>query len=163
MIDEEWRELREFSRYDVSTRGRVRDALTGRIMTQAQNQQGFVMVSLQDGVGKRTRSVAVLVVDEFIPPRVHFNSLIHLDGDRSNCRLENLERRPRWFAIKYHRQFEDPVFIRSTPKLVNVVTGEEFDDFVEPATKYGLHYKDIVLSAMNRELTPFTPQEFAWR
>jgi hypothetical protein len=105
---EVWRQIYEFPGYSVSNMGRVRNDETGRIMALSRNQYGIVNVGLVLGRKQYKRSVALLVADAFLPTWESevFTSPIHLNGDRSDCRAENLMWRPRWFAAKYHRQFK---------------------------------------------------------
>src|SRR5690348_13611375 len=124
---EVWRQIYEFPAYSVSNMGRVRNDDTGRIMAMSRNQFGIVNVGLVVGRKQYKRSVALLVAEAFLPTWESevFTSPIHLNGDREDCRAENLMWRPRWFAIKYHRQFRTGrISVRKT--LEDVSTGERF-------------------------------------
>jgi len=46
---------------------------------------------LREGGGNRTRTVHALVADAFMGPRAPGLEIDHVDGDKSNCRLSNLE------------------------------------------------------------------------
>lgn len=74
-----------------------------------------------------------------------YNAIIHLDGNRSNCEATNLMWRPRWYAIRYHRMFnEDP----SNASVMIQETGEIFGTLRELCVKYGLYegytYLDVI-------------------
>lgn len=121
------------------------------------------MVSLMDEISHRqvTRSVALLVAEAFVPrPRDTFNSPIHLDGDRGNCRLVNLTWRPRWFAVKFHQQFRDIRFHHRDIELGIRGTRERFRGWAEPCMKYGLLYTAIINSYRHNDTVFPTGQRF---
>jgi hypothetical protein len=122
---EEWREIRFYPGYSVSTHGRVRNDDTGRMMTLMVNQRGIVNVGLTRSRQQQRLSVAVLVADAFVPRpiRESFNSPINLNGDRFDNRVENLLWRPKWFAIKYFQQFKSSIRGFRVP-VEEVLSGE---------------------------------------
>lgn len=136
-MSQPWRDIEEFPEYLISEYGQVMNNWTQRIMTARPNRQGFMMVGLVKNGRQYTRAVAGLVAEAYLPPRRNpaYNSLIHLNGDRSDCRASNLMWRPRWFAIKYHQMFDE------LPTRVSVwipSTGETFSSLRELCTTYGL-------------------------
>lgn len=167
---ENWAEIPGFTDYAVSDQGRVVNENTGRFMTLSRNQQGYRIVFLRQSNKQYTRSVTTLVADAFVPrdpARPHFDSIIHLDGNKDNLRFTNLERRPRWFVIKYHKQFE---YFRFHGKLhpygievpiIDLSTGETFFNSTAAAVKFGLLDVDITKSVNNREGTFPYGREFA--
>lgn len=162
MLEEEWKHLEDYPGYSVSTYGRVLNDRRGLILAQRPNQQGIACASLIYRGNKTSASVARLVAGAFVPrTNPHFLSPINLNGHRMDNHVDNLMWRPRWFAYKYHQQFNVPDFYyvpRATILLLD--TEEEFEGLVEPSTKYGLHYKDIMYSYMiGSEVFP-TKQKF---
>lgn len=161
MSIEEWRTIEFFPEYEVSDHGRIRTSKTGRILRLNLNQYNLLQVGLmQDGVQKH-RSVPLLVAEAFIPqPLGPFDTPINLDGDRTNNHISNLVWRPRWFAIKYNRQFRYPYENPIESPIVDLNTGEVSPNSLECAKRYGLLEKDLVLSIMNRTYVWPTYQEF---
>ena len=108
MQETDWKPLREFPGYSVHRTGKVRNDDTGCMMKTGLNQGGTPMVGLtRDGVQYR-RSLALLVAISFIPQLDgRFDTPIHLNGDTLDNHVDNLVWRPRWFAVKYKRQFLD--------------------------------------------------------
>lgn len=101
VYDEEWRAVEGFPLYEVSTLGHVRNAHTMRLLTQRyppytgkRKRDNYHHVLLhRSGEAKRhTRTVHGLVARAFLraPPRHEF-SINHLNGCKSDNRLENLE------------------------------------------------------------------------
>lgn len=158
---EVWREIYEFPGYSVSNMGRVRNDDTGRIMALSRNQMGIMYVGLVRGREQQKRSVAVLVANAFLPTweSEAFDTPIHLNGDRSDCRAENLMWRPRDFAIRFHRQFKTGrVEIRKT--LEDVATGERFRNSMAVAQRFGLLDYDILRAVETRSKVWPTYQSF---
>ena len=155
-----WRQIGSFPSYEVSDGGEVRNSLTGRVLKTKVNQQGIVGVGLmRDGI-QFHRSVAVLVAQEFIKRKANFDTPIHLDGNQSNNCVENLMWRPRWHAVEYRRQFENPYHTPITKPIRDKESGRIYDNSWICATMLGLLEKDIILSIMNRTYAAITRQEF---
>jgi hypothetical protein len=136
-----------FPTYTVDILGRVRNE-NGRIIARQVNQQGVHYVSLRDDNGDWTsKSVSRLVAEAFIPQsNPSFDTPINLDGDRANNDKENLVWRPRWFAIKYARQFKTTW--EGTP-VQHVENGRIFLSPLEAAIRYGLLALDVYTQASN--------------
>jgi hypothetical protein len=164
-MDENWVSIENFPGYSVSSWGRIRTDKSGRILALNENQYGLVQVGMmRDGV-QYHRSVPLLVSKAFIPqPAGPFDTPINLDGNRYNNRIDNLVWRPRWFAIKYNRQFpRDSEEIYISDPLEDLKTGEISKNSYECIKKYGLLERDLVLSVLNRTYVWPTYQEFAIR
>lgn len=159
---EVWRGIPSFPGSSVSSEGRVRNDKTNQIRVLLVNPHGIVHVGLyRDGVQHR-RSVAVLVADAFVPkPKLAvFNTPIHLNGDRTDVRADNLELRPLWFARKYHHQFSQPRRGLNKP-IEDTATGERFKTSWEAAITFGLLDREILLAVYNRTYVFPTLQIFA--
>lgn len=158
---EEWKPIRHFPAYSISTYGRIRNDHTGHILALHENQSGLVTVGLFAEGKQSQRSVPLLVASAFIPhPRGPFDTPINVDGNRWNNHVDNLMWRPRWFAVKYHMQFRHPYSNRIDAAIEDVATGEISPDSLSCAIRYGLLEKDVVLSILNRTVTWPTYQEF---
>jgi len=160
-MDELWMPIELFDDYSVSNFGRVRSDKSGRILSLNENQFGVVQVGLmRDGV-QYHRSVPLLVAKSFIiQPSGPFDTPINLDGDRTNNHVDNLVWRPRWFAVKYNRQFRYPYENPILVPVVDLKTGEVSENSFEAAKRYGLLEQDLVLSILNRTYVWPTYQEF---
>lgn len=123
------------------------------------NQRGIISVGLNRNGIQRKRSVSRLVAAAFLPePKdPNFDTPIHLDGDRSNNRADNLMWRPRWFAIEYQQQFEHEE--DGTP-VKEVDSGIRFNSIREAAINYGLLDYLIFMSAVNNTRVRLTNQRF---
>lgn len=160
-MTEKWHELEEFPDYAVSNYGEIHNIKTGMPRKTSINNQGIVKISLYIGRELLTRSVAVMVAEAFCEGQTEFfNTPIHLDGDRENCRADNLMWRPRWFAVQYHRQFQSPEFHNSDVHIVDLETGKEYHSVKEACMDLGLYYNDVYRSYVHEEQTRFMRKEF---
>lgn len=160
-MEEEWKDIDDFENYSVSTYGRIRTNNSERILITYENQSGLVQVGLMQGGQQKHRSVPLLVARAFIPqPSEPFNTPINLDGDRFNNRVDNLDWRPRWFAVKYNQQFRERYDNSIDAPLEDLETGEVTENSLECAKRYGLLEKEIVLSVTDNLYVWPTYQKF---
>jgi len=146
-MQELWSQIPEFPTYAISTHGRVRNTETYRSLKTSINARGIVKVGLMFGGVQHTRSVAVLVAEAFVPGRSEMmDTPVHIDGDPHNNRRDNLIWRPRWFAFRYHRQFENPI---NQPPVMDVRTNIVFPSPHEAAMQFGLIAAEIYTQAWN--------------
>lgn len=158
---EVWSKIENFPDYSVSTYGRVRSDKTDRILSLNKNQFGVQQVGLMRDGQQWHRSVPLLVAKAFIPqPTGPFDTPINLNGDRDDNHVDNLVWRPRWFAIKYNRQFKHPYEFPIMAPLVDLKTREVSRNSEECFKRYGLLEQDLVLSVLNRTYVWPTYQEF---
>lgn len=160
-MNEYWKDIDGFPEYAVSNWGRIRSNKSGRILSTSPNQFGVVQVGLmRDGV-QYHRSVPLLVAKTFLPVKPDpFDTPINLDGDRHNNRVDNLLWRPRWFAIKYNRQFRYRYHNSIMNPIVDKKTGEISQNSFECAVTYGLLEEEIVIAILNKTYVWPTYQEF---
>lgn len=162
-MEERWVQIDAFPNYSISSEGRVRNDNFNRLVSISRTQQGASKVGLVHDKKQYTRAVNVLVAEVFVRGFSDiFNTPIHLDGDLSNNRAENLSWRPRWFAWKYSRQFDNvddyvglgPIRERSTETV--------YDDIVAAAVANGILFEEIAMSLSTKEATWPTWQIYDW-
>ena len=100
--DEEWGRVPRWPRYWVSTYGRVYSepkvakgagGAPGGLMSPAPQGQGYLQITLQRAYTKVGRTVHSLVMEVHgpQPSSPQHNIINHIDGDKQNNRLGNLE------------------------------------------------------------------------
>lgn len=164
MRREDWIPVPDCPGYSVNPLGQVRNDRTKRILQVRANQYGVPYVGMMvDGLRhQRVRSVALLVANAFIP-RKHpeWDTPVHLDGDRMNCRADNIVWRPLKYAEHYNNQFtkgryENPI---ECP-VRDAETDDEYDNSLHAACHNGLLEREVVLSILNNTVAWPTYQRF---
>lgn len=152
-----WVPLQNFPNYVINSDGTIKQADTGVIKTSRVNNYGDLIVNLYQEGRLYTRKLSLLVAQSYLgePRNEAFNSVIHLNGDKTDCRAINLEWRPRWFVVKYNQMFNhEPMHVSVSIKQ----TGEIFGTLREACVKYGLLESSAYTCAM--EGTPVFPTKF---
>lgn len=156
-----WVEVEGFPGYSVNPLGEVRKDSTRRVLHTRINQYGVPYVGLMRNWRQCIRSLPRLVAAAFIPqPNEIFDTPINLNGDRTDCRVDNLMWRPRWYAIYYSNQFKDRYDNPINAAIRDAESGEEFTDSLSAACRFGLLEREVVLSILNYTLAWPTYQQF---
>lgn len=143
----QWHELEDFPDYAVSEYGDITNIKTGAPRKLSINREGVVKISLYNEHGQlKTRSVARMVAEAFVPPvdNDNFNTPIHLDGDLQNCRADNLVWRPLWFAVKYHKQFRQENFHAARGTFIDIDSEEVYDSVKDICVRNGVFWQDVI-------------------
>jgi len=88
-VVEEWRPVPDWP-YEVSSDGRVRSLLTGRVLAPARAGKGYHSVTLCRPGERRRFYIHHLVLLVYVGPRPDGLVTRHLDGDPTNNHLGNL-------------------------------------------------------------------------
>jgi hypothetical protein len=148
-LEEVWAEIPDFPKYVVSNLGRVMNIRTENVVKEQLTPQGIVYVPLYGGPEK-TKSVKLLVARAFLDygeydPKV-FDTPINKDGDKTNNRVDNLAWRPRWFAVKYSRQFLIVNPNSHVGPVYDTATNMMYDNVYIVATTFGLLMRHVYRS-----------------
>lgn len=104
--------IKEFDRYKISKAGDVYSCIIGRgvkarnsgepqrVLKPVIDATGYPIVSLTDGTKKRNRSIHRLLALAYIPNPEALPHVNHIDGNKCNNKLENLE----WVSVKENTQ-----------------------------------------------------------
>jgi hypothetical protein len=159
---EKWYPVNGFPGYSINPLGQVVRDDTGRLLVPRYNQYGVPYVGLMRDWQQCIRSLPKLVARTFLqPPSDVFDTPIQIDGDPTNCRVDNLMWRPRWYAILYKRQFGEQRYDHPIDVPVRSIgDGEVFPNSLEAACRYGLLEREVVLSIQNRTPAWPTYQQF---
>lgn len=92
-------EHRYRDRYEVSNLGRIRAASfarikgskPGRVISQSKDDKGYLQVMLWKAYRQHTIKVHRLVAEAFLGPRPPGAQVNHIDGEKTNNRIDNLE------------------------------------------------------------------------
>lgn len=89
-FSEEWRVISEFPNYEVSNYGRVRN-WKGYIKSLKHDRYGYPTVDLYNNSKRTEKLVHRLVANAFIPNPENKPTVNHIDGDKMNNKIDNLE------------------------------------------------------------------------
>lgn len=84
----EWRKIPGYD-YEVSNYGRVRNSITGKVLSS--DYDHYALVTLCSAAGQQQVSVHRLVAEAFIPNPLKLPMVNHKDENKHNNRVDNLE------------------------------------------------------------------------
>ena len=96
-MNEFWARIEGFPNYQISSLGRVRSCVTrtntwvGKILSTYLDKDGYTKLSLFRMGLKYPRLVHILVAITFVPNPMGLPKVNHLDGNRANPAMSNLE------------------------------------------------------------------------
>jgi|DEB0MinimDraft_4_1074332.scaffolds.fasta_scaffold67134_2 hypothetical protein len=117
-MQEIWKTIEEFPKYEVSSQGKVRNIKTGRVLKTSLNNKGYKQVNL----GK-SLLVHRLVCLTFLPNKSE--TVNHIDGDKFNNNVSNLE----WCTNEYNQKqaWENGLYDGRKKMCLDLRTGVYYD------------------------------------
>lgn len=99
-MKEIWKDIKETNGiYQVSNKGRVKKEK--RILNQFNNGNGYMYVSILVNNVFKNKRVSRLVAQEFVENPNQYTFVNHIDENRKNNNVNNLE----WCSIKYNNNY----------------------------------------------------------
>lgn len=87
---EEYREIKNFPNYQVSNLGNIKN-LKGKLLSKYVSKKGYVVVCLYKNNKGTTKTVHRLIAQAFIPNPENKPYINHIDSNRANNDIKNLE------------------------------------------------------------------------
>ena len=94
-MKEQWKDIAD---YEVSDLGRVRNKKTKRILRLGKDSGGYVQVNLYNDGERKSIKIHRLVASTFIPNPLNLPQINHIDENKTNNNVENLE----WCSAQYN-------------------------------------------------------------
>ena len=121
-----WKYIKEFDgKYQISNCSRVKNSKTGRVLSLAKNISGYMVVH----IGGKSRLLHRLVAQAFIPNPESKPEVNHIDEDKENNRVDNLEWVTRYENVNYgtrtSRAISSKGFIHSVEKRMISIVGKD--------------------------------------
>lgn len=91
-MEEIWKNIKEYKgKYQVSNKGRVKNTNTNKILSQSTNNCGYYRVSLYSNKITKVVDVHRIVAETFINNPKNKKEVNHIDGNKANNNINNLE------------------------------------------------------------------------
>ena len=145
---EEWRNIKDFENYQVSNLGRVRNK-RGTIIKSFDNGHGYLRISLCRDGKHYNKYIHRLVADAFIDNPHGLSDVNHINEQKHDNRVENLEfvshKDNCNYGTRTERQSQKISGGKNVgaKKIICVTTGEIFDTVKQGADKYNIHAQNI--------------------
>lgn len=156
-LKEVWKDIEGYEgRYQVSNLGRVKRVITGRILKSGKNRGGYLYVNLCKNGKYKTHKIHRQVAQAFIPNPENKPEINHIDEDKSNNVISNLEWSTRKENVNHGTRNERSSRKQSISIIaINLKTGEsrKFYGTNECARQLGLNQSSItsVLKGRNKQ------------
>lgn len=146
MENEEWKIIKDFPNYEVSTLGRIRK--DNYIMKFPNDKDGYLKTALRNENGRRYFRVHRIVAETFLENPEKKPVVNHKNGKKDDNKLSNLE----WCTISENTKHgfrvlnRKPVHSTSIPiKLINIETNEVlyFKEMTEAGVYLGTTVQNI--------------------
>ena len=161
-MKELWKDIKGYEGlYQVSNLGRVKRVTTSRILKGCKDKDGYLKVILCKNNIKSTKTVHRLVAQAFIPNTENKLEVNHIDEDKANNTVNNLEWSTRKENLNHGTRNERSSRTQSIPIIATNLKSSESTEFygiTECARQLGLCQQSIskVLAGQCRQTKGYT-------
>jgi hypothetical protein len=148
-VIEHWIEVEQHPRYLVSNYGQVYDRRSDRLVKQQFDRAGYKRVHLTLPTGRLTVSVHRLVAGSFYAIDPSEFEVNHIDGNKANNHIANLELCTRSENMRYAYAM-GAVRLPNETRVRCVETGEEFRTIREAARAIGVSDHKSILRVLDK-------------
>ena len=155
MQKEVWKGVKEYPNIEVSNFGRLRNKKTNRILKQSVSEWGYKYVHLFNG-HHANKYVHKLVAEAFLPNPEKKPQVNHIDGNKFNNNLENLE----WVTYSENNKHAYDTGLKNSkgvsnrhPNIKIIETGEIFDSYTSAANILGCSSTNVQSALLGKSKT----------
>lgn len=139
-MQEIWKDIEGYEGlYEISSLGNVRRAPSGRILKQNKNSYGYSHVGLSKEGKVKMICVHRLIANAFIPNPQNKPQVNHIDGNKSNNSISNLE----WVSQKENIIHAFKTGLRKTSKINQYDLNGNFVKTYDTITEAGKNFSNI--------------------
>ena len=138
-----WKKIKGFENYLINNKGEVKSLYTNKILKNVTDSTGYEVVTLCLNKKKYKQYVHRLVCEAFLPKN-GMNEVNHIDLNKHNNSLENLEWCTHSDNVKHYLN-TSPVRVRKyrRRKVKCIETGKIFESLKEAANHYNLAQSNL--------------------
>lgn len=161
-MKEVWKDIEGYEGlYQVSNLGRIKRVETDRILKACKDKGGYLRVNLSKNSVTSTNTLHRLVAEAFIPNTDNKPEVNHIDEDKTNNSINNLEWSTRKYNLNHGTRNKRISKTQSIPIIAtNIKTGEstEFYGTNDCARHLGLYSSNItrVLKGVSKQTGGYT-------
>jgi len=151
--NEVWITINEFPKYEISNFGRVKNN-KNRILKIGTHRDGYKQVCLRKNKKTYTRKIHRFVAQAFIPNPNNLPQVNHIDEDKTNNMVDNLE----WVTVKENNLYGARAYkaSQSCSKPIKVIYRDGTYENWESATIFAKEFKlnrDSIYNAIRNHRT----------
>ena len=90
-MKEEWKEIKDFDNYLISNYGNVKNKKTNKVFKKTLNHYGYIIYCLRKNNKGYVKKGHRLVAEAFIPNPNNYPIVMHIDNNKANPNIENLQ------------------------------------------------------------------------
>lgn len=144
---EQWKPIEGYEEtYEVSSLGNVRNIRTGRLLKLLKHSKGYRRVHLHLNGCRTTYYVHRLVAYQFIPNVSNKPEVNHIDGQKTNNVVQNLE----WVTMSENNALFSRCRAKSMKEKIRLANIFSLSEFLSEIPR------DILLRKIRKQLTPKT-------
>lgn len=143
---EQWKQIKGYDNYECSTEGRIRNKKTGRILKEQVNCNGYKTLTLYQNKYAKNERVHRIVASTFIYGKYYGKDVNHIDGNKLNNRVDNLEWCTRKDNVRHSMDIGVKAmnnFGKECVRVRLIETGEIYNSINECARSTGLDISGI--------------------
>ena len=147
-MKEIWILINNWDNYAVSNTGKVKNVRTGKEIKQVENSSGYLTVGLCQNEKKANFRVHRLVALTFIPNPKNKEDVNHIDGNKKNNHVDNLE----WNTRKENDNHARKMGLKHDNKPVKITDLENGETYVFFSISEGARYLNLNKGILSRAL-----------